>query len=301
MMFFIGRRASVAVVLAMAMAAQTWAAGFTGVTLTDDTVVDDLSLDGRAAAFDIETYGGPATQQTAPNVYELGMQYGFMLANSTTSARPANLWRQHVSYDLAFTVEDPGNVGYQLDLATQLIGFVTLLGPTNSDPLASHLTAGASFNVRFDDNLTDGENLGAADQVGGATLGTGGINADPITMIVNEKIDLAGGATLGNYVGTRQFKVRVTTQTAPNSVNFANAGEGHGALRFGATTDFIPDPMVMNVPTLDAAAYPGSDGETPDQHGHFTTLTVTYAPEPASLALLGLGAALVAGRRRSGY
>lgn len=67
------------------------------------------------------------------------------------------IYQKHISYELEFTIDDPSNIGYSLDIDTALRGYLTAgLNEEPLDPIApenanAHIQiSGTSFLGQFD-------------------------------------------------------------------------------------------------------------------------------------------------------
>lgn len=212
-----------------------------GVSITElrDNTVEDVEVDDHetgTAESDFALHGSFAPRA---NRHIASARATFVHAYSVEDGGPrfALLWREHYEYDVVFTVSDPTHRGYELDLGLGLEGEIVLLGPTwaGGPVAASNLTAGIGFNSRFDDDLSDDvDDLGLSGLlVGDSRVGTGTVESDPVNLERRVRFDESANETLGRYVGTRSFAVRVTTRTAPAGITFQNERRGDAALVFG--------------------------------------------------------------------
>jgi len=189
----------------------------------------------------------------------------------------ALLFRRHYEFDTVFTVADPDDRGYELELDAALGGELIVLGPDNApDATAGNIIATCGFNARFDDDATDAtDTLGLSGLVLGANLGESAnadVDGDRVTI---DRVDESRDASLGTFVGTRTFAVRLSTRTAPAGVIMQNNIEGDAALVFGleatqpADPDDEPPALRASLDGLTAATILPGDGLT-------KTLTVTF-------------------------
>ncbi|MEK6642467.1 MAG: PEP-CTERM sorting domain-containing protein [Planctomycetota bacterium] len=186
------------------------------------------------------------------------------------------------AYDLLFTVDDPGNLGYHLVIDVALRGYATAQSDTGGTVTAS----AGSFSGRIDTDMSDGtDTLGT--QIGDLTLFGASSNANSTSPFVNSLIARSDTYDAGTFSGTRMFGLRFTTSGSSNNVFLQNNVGGEAATRFGA----LPvDSAAAGAPPFQIAGYPGADGESAADHGHFVTVTTTTVPEPGSLSLLLVGA-----------
>ena len=192
-----------------------------------------------------------------------------------------------VSYTLAFTVEDPTSIGYQLSFDTVFRGYLTTAWNGNSNTGVSQVFAAGTFmNASFDSGGGFGGIIGALAtdiEVASAT------DVDPL---VNLLVAKNGSYAAGNFVGTRTFQLKFSSVGANTIGAMQNYNSGEANVRFGL------DPTSA---AFDYASYPGLDGEAASTHGHFITVTARFrddigdpggeVPEPSSALLFLIGAA----------
>ena len=171
-----------------------------------------------------------------------------------------------VEYDLIFTVEDPSMRGYELQIGSTIRGYVNALWEANVGVFSSLVfSSGTLMAATFDD-------------------GTGGVllpdistdvevaTATPANPFVELLVARSGTHDAGHYVGTRTFRLHYGSVANNTGVALQNYNIGEGNVRFGLS------------PTLGDfrnAGYPGPDGESADQHGHFLTVTADFGPTAA--------------------
>ncbi|MEM0984495.1 MAG: GC-type dockerin domain-anchored protein [Planctomycetota bacterium] len=249
---------------------------------TDITAIGQRSSNYVAADTRSELFATSFNEQT-PICFEMVNQVRFVSAYTADLGGPtaAKTWRRHLDWTFVFTVADPDDRGYELVQSNRLHGYITLLGPERSPgtgpAAAEDLFASVSLNTRFDDDASDGVDTGLSNLQSRLVV-SASRQSDPADLMVNDLIDDSASASLGTFTGTRQFAVRITTQTAPSVVTLLNPAFGDGALRFGARSGYVQDPLVVPA-MLDALVGEPTDLSDSDL-GVFFTLGVTFTPKP---------------------
>lgn len=206
----------------------------------------------------------------------------------------ANIAQKHVSYEVAFTVQDPLNIGYHLAVDTDLFGYLTSVYDSGAQTLNGTQASGTALYGKIDtgsgfgsliNNLTvtpDGAEVAKANYL------------DPSdNVLVQDESNYNGG----DFVGTRNFRLQFSSRPSPNvSSILQNNIWGRNGVRFGL------NPTDSDLSEL---LTPGADGELASDLGHFVNVLVTAkgtvpAPETGStFALLAasFGAVVFASRR----
>ena len=188
--------------------------------------------------------------------------------------------RRNVNYDLKFTVEDPLNRGYTLEIDSFLRGYSTALWTSGTSSNAV-TTTGTTLSGRVDTDTTDGTDT-LLNQISALTLNaSSGVTANQTTTFSHKFAEDSDSYGAGAFVGTRSFALRFTSVTSgTTNVFLQNNQTGQGSNRFGlANVDSALDPTGQSQP---------GDLLTNGELGHFVTVKATFEPipEPASLVLV---------------
>ncbi len=232
----------------------------------------------------------------------------FMFNNAIHVVQPdgpnfALVQNRIAAYQLDFTIDDPTNAGYELIVDTNYRGYTTAQSHNGVQVTA----VAGSMSGFIDTDTTDavdtlvGFNPNFIPELSNAVGGTNTTSA-----LVNVLKQSSNSYNAGTFSGTRHMALRFTTFGSNNNVFMQNFGDGEAALRFG-----LNPVQPVGAPSLSLGAYPGPDGESASDHGHFVNITVrplsqqapptntSAVPEPASVSSLLLALGMLVRRRRT--
>jgi len=195
----------------------------------------------------------------------------------------ALIYRHNIGYEMEFTVEDPLNEGYTIDVDHSMRGYLTV---SREEPKNVSVTSGLLLG-RIDDGSGPIHYSGFFISGGGLSVPASAVDPFASSLITKSK-SFTSPVT---YFGTKTFVISFSSFPSPALVNtFANFGGGEGAIQFGVPSTHVSggDP---SRPDFQYDDYTGPSSEGLADLGHFATVTVTSlgvgntAPE---ITLLGL-------------
>lgn len=196
----------------------------------------------------------PVTVNGAESTF--GAQFGFfqdMRVDQPAAPNFALIYRHNIGYEINFTVEDPLNEGYTIDVDQLLRGHVTV---SREEPIQAGMSAG----------LMLGRLNGT--HYAGFYIGGDGVNVtkdDPNPLQTKRTEKVKHFSAPASYTGTQTFTVSFSSFPSPALVNvFQNFGGGEGVAQFGI------------LPTRPEFQYGNDTGtDALSDLGHFSTVTVT--------------------------
>jgi hypothetical protein len=255
------------------------ALGIVDITL-DNRSAPNVQIDDNSERLrEFHTLGiAPTNATAAGGVADFTSRMGWMMAQRVLPGGTGAdlLFNRAVEYDLRFTVDDPGALGYALDIDTRFRGglaakVVSVLGDNtimgaeaNGTPMVALFDSGGGFNPLPALNTPLRFAIANKDQ-----------------PEVRLDIDESAAAGLGTFYGTQTFTLRFATLLANTGTNLLPFNLGESNVRFGL------DPLLAgfgNAEYADAAARAAD--------GHFVRVTASYlapVPEPQTYALMALG------------
>ncbi len=273
--------------LATAIPSLCAAAAITDIAVTNQSTANFVTDTGtRLREFRTAADTPASATLSGTNTLQFTNRFAWMSGHRVDPGGPtvALINNNLVSYTLAFTVEDPTNIGYQLSFDTVFRGYLTTAWQANSGTGISQVfAAGTLMNANFD----SGSGFGGI--IGSLATDIEVASATDVNPLVNLLVARNGSYAAGNFVGTRTFQLRFSSVGANTIGAMQNFNAGESNVRFGL------DPTSAG---FDYASYPGLDGEDASTHGHFITVTAQFrdgaggeVPEPSSALLFLLGAA----------
>lgn len=267
------------------------AATISGVTVTNNSS-PNFTLD--AVANDVQfrsSISNTAVQSSGSSVF-FSSRLAFVAAMNIGPGGPTvALTNPRQAYmQIVFTVEDPTNIGYTLDIDSVLRGYSTLTLASGTFAQVTYGTGNAFLSV-------DGAPGTLLLPI--SLMGTGTVNNTTVGSTINQLTDQSSTYTSGTFVGTHTFRLQYAAaeNLFTNNLNglLFNNNTGEVALRFGEN---------VTLPDLAGSATPGVDGDTADSLGLRTTITANFngpisdVPEPSTYALTAAGLALAVAQQR---
>lgn len=215
---------------------------------------------------------------------EFSNQFSWLLAGRSVGfpdgASQANA---RISYELFFTVEDPGGFGYLIAAETRTLGWLTALW--EGAPGLGGFVGASAADLEVEVSI-DGVYFAAP----GLTASGGDTTADEFSPFANDPT-IGGGSALSTLQsGTHVFSFRFTSMLS--RIGTSEGADGESAIRFGLS------PTINGLTT---SGTPGDDGTPSSDLGHFLHASVlsfepqaTAVPEPgtfiplAALLIIGL-------------
>lgn len=237
----------------------TASAQITGISTTDNSSAAGSQI------FLHQTSVSPVT--TSGNTAEF-VHTAQLLNEAMYSGGAAQVNARNSSFQLAFTVEDPNNAGFTVEIDQLLRGY-SQVSVTSGRGDAT----GVSYFVQAGDS-TDAP--GTLSNRVDLFIGTDGVTvnlgpSDP-PATARELFESTDSDVFGSYVGATDFVLDYTTFFSPTTnVFFQNNSVGSGAVNYGLGVLLANDPLNQS------------------QLGHFLTVRTTFnIPEPNSALLLAL-------------
>lgn len=254
-----------------AVASSAYSIQLSNVVVNNDSS-DAVLVGNRQFETQSTLFGVTSTQTSSVFSHRMAARNSHLATGGT-----AQTHKRNVVFQITFTVDDPTNHGYALNLSALTKGVSRIeqsIG--SSQALATGLTLDTRVKELSDPN-SEFQFLGSLSYSTASATVTGiGSN-----LVVGEN---SGEVALGQFVGTRTFQVNFTSVTTPTTnVLFQNNAQGSGDVLYGLGD--IPAGLGLQL----------------DDLGHFFTVEATFEPipEPATLASLALGGLILSRRRRS--
>jgi hypothetical protein len=200
-------------------------------------------------------------------------------------------WGNSVAYDILFTIEDPLNQGYTLEIDSLARGYLTAEFDSNLGVFPSAVFASGTLMAA---TLNTGSGFGGL--IPPIMPPTEVATATATNAFVNELVEGSGTHNAGFFAGTRSFVLRYSTIASNAGAALQNFNTGEANVRFGLNP-------TSNL--FENATYPGPDREAASQHGHFVTIRATFegdiaseVPEPGTFVLISAAFVMLGIARR---
>lgn len=161
----------------------------------------------------------------------------------------------NVTYQLTFTVEDPDEVGYQVDVSSVMRGVSSV---TQLEGTQIATASGLMLAITYGVNTTDPTAFDILPGLyGQATAGVSVTGVGSATEL--REVSASAPLGTGSYVGTQGFSLYFSSaQTPTTNVVFQNYNIGSGYVNYGLGQEV------------------GGTGALPEDLGHFVTVQVTF-------------------------
>lgn len=167
----------------------------------------------------------------------------------------AQVNKRNVTYQVTFTVEDPDEVGYQVELTSVMRG-VSAIDQTEGTGLA--IATGLSVAATYGIDTTDPADFALLPGFFGQGTSNVSISGEGTSIELREDAR-TGPLADGSFVGTRTFSLLFSSvQTSTTNVIVPNGNLATGFVNYGLGDDV------------------GDTGASPADLGHFLTVTVTF-------------------------
>lgn len=207
---------------------------------------------------------GSLNQQSFTNHF--GWMQGHRV-NQPEGPNYALIYLRQVGYSITFTVEDPLMQGYQINVAHELRGYLTV---EREEPIMVSAFSGVMIG-KLIDGICDPSTIYRPYTCNKNKLSvySGGLSvrADDPEPFQNKLVTYSNNFDSNTYIGSNTFTISFSSSPSPMTTTiFQNFGGGEANLRFG---------LAGSLPQLTNAGYPGVDGEGAADLGHFVSVTVT--------------------------
>lgn len=242
----------------------------TNVSTTNTSSPDEIISNGFYITKEFRTQNtstSPVVQNGAVSSFSNHFQW--VMAHRVNQPEAPNfalIYLRQVNYEISFTVNDPNNLGYILDIESAVKGIASAY---RAEPRQVGMKSGLLL-ARVDDGT-------------GAVLKTpitvygGGVNiyADELVTQKDKVIANSGTWTSQSYTGTRTFTVSFGSRPSPAGTSvFMNYGGGETSLRYGLETQHQSNGDLTR-PDFELTEYSGLGDEIPSDLGHKVNIKVT--------------------------
>ena len=194
-----------------------------------------------------------------------------MRVNQPDAPNFALIYRKNIGYDMTFTVEDPLNEGYTIDVDHLMRGRITV---SREEPIRVDATSGLLLGY-LDAHDGNGPIHYPGFFMSSGTVAVPGDDPQSFQsqLFANQKQFAAPFI----YTGTNTFTITFSSFPSPALINnFRNLGGGEGIIQFGLPPTHAGSDVSR--PGFEFAGY--SEGEQLSDLGQFVTVTVTGLGEP---------------------
>lgn len=237
---------------------------------TNTSSPDEISANGNYVVKEFRTQN-TSTSSVSQNgaVSSFSNHFQWAMAHRVNQPEAPNfalIYLRQVNYEISFTVNDPLNLGYIIDVNQVVKGIVSA---NREEPIQVGMSAGILLG-RIDDGS------GPVLKTNLAVFG-GGVNISGTDLVTyKEKVNFReSDYQTASYSGTRTFKISFASKPSPAGTSvFQNYGGGETSLRYGLETIHQSNGDTSR-PDFQFTGYSGLGAEIPSDLGHKVNIRVT--------------------------
>ena len=261
------------ILLALALITSSASANVTinNVSTTNTSSPNEIAANGNYVVREFRTQNtNTSSVQQNGTVSSFSNHFQWAMSHRVDQPEAPNfalIYLRQVNYEISFTVNDPNNLGYIIDVNHIVKGI-----------------ASANREQPYRVGINSGTLLGRIDDGSGPVLKTrlhvlagGGVSISGTDLVTYKEkvISSESNYQSASYSGTRTFKISFASRPSPAGTSvFANYGGGETSLRFGLETLHQSNADASR-PDFKFNGYSGQGAEVPSDLGHKVNIRVT--------------------------